>query len=209
MIHETKALVKQRLKALQAPRQIRQYLSSTPQPLLHLGCGSQRFPGWLNADIDGAVYLDLGRPFPLPDRSVAFVYHEHVIEHLPLDVTKRMLDECFRVMRPDGRMRISCPDFEMLARNYLQSPQYYFETPIYQEKGYAPYRTALQRLCHVVYDFGHHWMWDFESLSLALTTAGFVDIVRVEFGESAHAPLRGLDRERRRSQSMYVEARRP
>ncbi len=29
---------------------------------------------------------------------------------------------------PGGMMRVSCPDFEMLARNYVEAPSSYFES---------------------------------------------------------------------------------
>jgi hypothetical protein len=106
-------------------------------------------------------------------------------------------------------MRISCPDFGRLAKKYVETPQFFFNSPIFQGNVYAAHQTALQRLCTLMYGFGHRWMWDFESLNAVLGNTGFVDIAEREFGASPQQPLCGRDRERRREQSIYVEATRP
>lgn len=193
---------------MRARSEIQRYLESTSDPRLHLGCGGQIFAGWLNADLYEATFLDVTEPFPIPDCTIAFIYHEHVIEHLSREQTLFMLGECHRVLRPHGVMRISCPDFGGLVRRYLDTPAFFLDTPIFKGHAYADLPTAQQRLCELLYGFGHRWMWDHESLAAALSSVGFSQIEARTFGESPYRELAGLDRERRRDQSLYVEAKR-
>lgn len=97
-------------------RRIGAYLNNNPIAKLQIGCGPNLLPGWLNTDISledckqGAVYMNVGEPFPLPDESIDYVYSEHLFEHLTYAQAVNMLRECHRVMKPNGVMRISTPN---------------------------------------------------------------------------------------------------
>jgi hypothetical protein len=75
---------------------------------LHLGCGDNVLPGWLNSDYyprsDSVLHLDATAPLPLPDASLDYVFSEHMIEHLSSADGMRMLRECHRVLRPGGKV---------------------------------------------------------------------------------------------------------
>jgi SAM-dependent methyltransferase len=62
--------------------------------------------------------VTLGLPFC--DREFDVVYHSHVLEHLTPDQGVRMIEECFRVLRPGGIMRVVVPDLERIAQLYLE-----------------------------------------------------------------------------------------
>jgi SAM-dependent methyltransferase len=107
-------------------------LDSRPRPsaraagaadLLNLGCGTHRHPAWRNLDLlPGASDVeqhDLRRPLPFQDASFDAVYHSHVLEHLTPDDGERLLQECVRVLRPGGILRIVVPDLEAIARAYI------------------------------------------------------------------------------------------
>jgi hypothetical protein len=51
----------------------------------------------------------------------------------------------------------------------------------------------------------HLWVYDRESLSLALSRAGFSTIVEQKFSESAHERLRQLDTPARAFETLYME----
>ena len=51
--------------------------------------------------------------------SVDVVYHSHMLEHLDLDAARKFLQECKRVLKPDGIHRIVVPDFYLLCKAYL------------------------------------------------------------------------------------------
>src|SRR5262249_17774155 len=56
-----------------------------------------------------------------PDESFEVVYHSHVLEHLPPLDGRRLLRECYRVLKPGGTIRVAVPDLEEIARLYLTS----------------------------------------------------------------------------------------
>lgn len=61
--------------------------------------------------------LRLGLPFP--DASIASIYSEHLVEHLPPDGLRALMEECYRVLSPGGVMRISTPDLAKYLRGYV------------------------------------------------------------------------------------------
>ncbi|MDR2819186.1 MAG: glycosyltransferase [Desulfovibrio sp.] len=91
--------------------------------LLNLGCGNTYHPDWLNIDFHahgGAVSAyDLRLGVPFADATFDVVYHSHVLEHFSREDGKAFLQECFRVLRPGGLLRVAVPDLENIARAYL------------------------------------------------------------------------------------------
>jgi len=51
---------------------------------LNIGCGTVKFPGWINIDIEtnADLVLDIRRGLPFDNNSVDFIYCEHFIEHI-------------------------------------------------------------------------------------------------------------------------------
>jgi len=86
---------------------------------LHVGCGPRIIDGWENVDIDpgeGAVRGDVTN-LQYADNTVTRIYCEDLFEHLDQKEQFKFLSECYRVLEPDGLLRISCPDlFGALTR---------------------------------------------------------------------------------------------
>jgi len=81
---------------------------------LNLGCGQHRLPGYVNVDKYGSPDLrhDLEVfPWPWPDDGVDEVLFHHVLEHLGQSpqVFIGVMQELYRVCRPDARVRIVVP----------------------------------------------------------------------------------------------------
>jgi predicted SAM-dependent methyltransferase len=74
--------------------------------------------GWLNTDVDpkgiGVYYLDAGKPFPIQDQSFDYIFNEHLIEHFTYRDGLRVLQECYRVLKPGGAIRIATPDMDKI-----------------------------------------------------------------------------------------------
>lgn len=83
---------------------------------VHLGCGFKYIPGMINADgnifrkID--LWIDLRNGLPFPDKSCAFVYSSHTLEHLFPYEAIALLKEIRRVLTDDGVARIAVPSME-------------------------------------------------------------------------------------------------
>ena len=49
------------------------------------------------------------------------VYHSHLLEHLQQEEGEDLIQECFRVLKPGGILRIVVPDLERICRDYLST----------------------------------------------------------------------------------------
>lgn len=97
------------------PVAVGEYLAAPGVKALHLGCGFNRLPGWLDTDIApdyGVTFLDVTQPFPVPDNSFDLIFAEHLAEALAPEALGEMLRECHRILRPGGTLRLTffCAD---------------------------------------------------------------------------------------------------
>ncbi|MBD2291847.1 methyltransferase domain-containing protein [Microcystis wesenbergii FACHB-1317] len=92
---------------------------------LNLGCGSRFHPKWINLDFIASdvtiITYDLNKGIPYPDHSIDMVYHSHVLEHFTQKQGEFFLQECYRVLKPQGIIRVVVPDLEKIARSYLEA----------------------------------------------------------------------------------------
>ena len=89
---------------------------------LNLGCGTRFHPDWINIDFvsSGEVMsCDLRKGIPFSDASCDVIYHSHLLEHLSRARAATFLQECYRVLKPGGILRIVVPDLEGIVRSYL------------------------------------------------------------------------------------------
>lgn len=176
-------------------------LAATGPLLLHLGSGPERKAGWVNIDLVGDpvdLSWNLARPLPFQDGVVDGIFHEHLLEHLPLAVGTAFTRECARVLRPGGTLRIGVPDIGALIADYASG-----KGELLARKPGRP--TALLALQEMFYWHRHCTMYDFETLDVLVRWAGFKPASRSEWGRSAAfdpAP----DSERRRVNTLYIEA---
>lgn len=198
--------LKSTLKRRSSQPRIAAYLASANEPRLHLGCGANVLEDWLNTDRFSsdprAVYVDVTRPFPLPDGIFHFVLAEHIIEHVSLHDARKMLAECFRVLRPGGVLRVGTPDLEKylslagpslstiedravryLIDNWIH-PGYFKAREYTPEAGdYSPAYVIND----VFMNYAHRFIYDYRILSRLMTDAGFVQCTRAVAGHSQHA----------------------
>jgi predicted SAM-dependent methyltransferase len=198
------------------------YLSGPRPHALQLGCGWNPRPGWLNTDMEareGIVKLDVTKRFPLPDSCVDHVYSEHMIEHMPFEAGQHMLHECFRVLRTGGVVRTVTPSISFLIRLCLtdrtQLEDQYVAWSATSVVPPPPAPLAAFVFNNFVRNWGHQFIYDRPTLSLALMSAGFVDITECKVRESRHAMLRNLEDVSRlppgflELESMVLEATKP
>jgi len=92
--------------------------------VLNLGCGwlPVKLEGWLNADIvkwnqDVDLLFDIRKPFPLVDNLFDMVRLGKVIDKLFYEEIPGLLQECYRVLKPGGWIRIITHDFEWIVHH--------------------------------------------------------------------------------------------
>ena len=208
-----------RLRLLWRPIKIRNYLLTTNEPALHIGCGGLNSPGWFNVDKFSAnadTYLDASRRFPFKDDSFSLIFTEHMIEHLEIDRIQQFLSEILRVLRPGGICRITCPSLELYARYYVENDRDFFQNVmqgIERKRRKRPEQTWIVRtngsafMTGVVKTFyGHRWMYDFETLEACLKAVGFRNTIQRAFQESESTRLANMDNPDRAFETLYVEA---
>ena len=72
-----------------------------------------------------------------------------------------------------------------------------------------PLRTRMEVMNELFRQgYDHQYIYDYETLALRLTEAGFVGVTRADFGRG-QLPELLVDQAARRFESLYVEARRP
>ena len=183
----------------------RRFADLRPDAKLHLGCGTNHFSGWVEVDLERQqrpdIVHDLRLGLPAPERSCAFIYSEHLFEHLPLPDAQRLMRDCAAVLQPGGVMRVAMPDLESLVAFY-RGP--WRDQPWIDDHGYGYMSTAAEMLNTAMRDWGHLYLYDFADLAYRLSEAGFVDVRQCEWGQSDHPDLKG--RETREDSRLIVEA---
>jgi predicted SAM-dependent methyltransferase len=106
-----------------------------------------------------AIFHDLGSPLPFEDKSFDGIYACRVMEHLsPKDGDRFIADLC-RLLKPGGVCRLSTPDLEELAEEYLRQLKRGWEDPA--EKNLMRfYWIKLQMLDQMVRERSGGDMWD-------------------------------------------------
>lgn len=203
---------------------INQYLKSHQIRKLQIGNGSNILYGWLNTDIfptsNQIIFLDVRQRFPFSDCTFDYVFSEHLIEHLPYKEGIFMLRECYRVLKPGGKLRTATPDLRFLIE--LWGPE---KTEV--QKQYIQWAVdtflseiGIYQAAFVINNFfrawGHEFIYDLTTLQGTLEEVGFVNPVYYEPGESDDKELQCLESHQKvipdqfnRLETMVIEAIRP
>jgi SAM-dependent methyltransferase len=91
--------------------------------LLNFGCGATFHEDWDNIDLVSfapAVRAhDIRKNLPYVDEYFDACYSSHTIEHMKKHEAISVIDECYRILKPQGIIRIVVPDLESQVRAYL------------------------------------------------------------------------------------------
>jgi ubiquinone/menaquinone biosynthesis C-methylase UbiE len=174
---------------------------------LHLGCGSKHIPGFVHVDALTAPHVDIVGPverLPVDDNSASLIYACHILEHFGRYEYRTVLSEWLRVLKPNGVLRLSVPDFAACAS-------------IYYECGLADGLSGLVGLIvggqRNEYDF-HKMIFDEPFLRRELLDLGFREVRHWDWSSTEHAHiddysqayLPHLDKENGRHMSLNLEA---
>jgi predicted SAM-dependent methyltransferase len=157
---------------------------------LHLGCGTNLFKGWINIDVlQGAdIICDLSQgKLQFGTNSADYIYSEHFIEHITKEQGLTLFSECLRVLKPGGVLRISTPDLIVICQDYLNK-----KLDRRKHLGFSP-QTPCDLMNYSLKWWGHTYTYDFEEIYRCLSSAGFVNIIRVQCSESTIDEFRGIE----------------
>ena len=190
---------------------LRRYKKENNIYKLNLGCGDTYLKGWLNTDIfpksRRIFFLDATKEFPFENKIFDYVFSEHMIEHISYNNGKEMIRECFRVLKNNGRIRISTPNINFLIelvnvpsqinKRYLD---FFFEL----NKDYGINKDVV----YVVNDFmrshGHLFIYSPEILKSMLKDAGFIDIKFHSINKSDIKVFRNLENDKRMPEGLLA-----
>lgn len=182
---------------------LRRYLRNRNRLLnLQIGCARHIIPDWLNTDIKpvskNAVYLDASKKFPLPNNTFNCVFSEHTIEHLKYREGEIMIQECFRVLKPGGMIRLSTPDLQKILeigmsgkKSPAQEKYIRWITDNFINKDHVYLESLVVN--NAFRNWGHHFIYDEKTLTKILMDAGFVKIERLPVGKSGNENLVNLE----------------
>lgn len=172
---------------------------------LHLGCGNKKIENFINIDIRKEVEPDLvddiSKLNNIENDSVDLVYACHVLEHFGRHEYIKVLKKWYEVLKTNGILRISVPDFSKVV-------DYYNKT------------KDLKKLVGFLYggqnykENYHYYTWDFNSISEDLKSVGFKEVRRYDWKETEHynlddfsqAYIPHMDKENGLLMSLNIEA---
>lgn len=173
------------------------YLKRFHPPSLNLGSGSNRIKGMLNVDIDARAdaYVNITKPLPFPDATFQYIYSEEVIEHVSREHAKHLLLECYRILMPGGRIRLTTPSLDFFCSAFSDS------------------QITEGAVNDIFYHHGHLHIYSENSLSEILVAAGFTSISFSDY-RSINSPLGCYDSHADRFSenpkiSLYADALKP
>lgn len=168
---------------------------------LNLGCGNQTPQEWINVDYslgaqlfkiplstwinkkiklfnitwnDNIIIHDLRKKFPWSDNSVDIVYSSHTLEHLSKDEGNYFLQECYRVLKNRGTIRIIVPDLKVIIKQYTEEKLAAEDLIDRLEVGYSkPHDRPWKQVLAPLINFPHKCMYDTESLIKIMSEIGF------------------------------------
>ncbi|MGE0030061.1 MAG: methyltransferase domain-containing protein [Steroidobacteraceae bacterium] len=145
---------------------------------LHLGCGKRHIPGFIHIDAIDYPHVDhvaaIDNLSFIQDATVELIYNCHVLEHFKRRDVGRVLQEWFRVLKPQGTLRVSVPDFASLC-------------DVYQRYGRLELVIgALFGRQDYLYNI-HYNVFDHDELSKTLEQAGFINVRRYDWRQTEHA----------------------
>src|SRR5262249_14430737 len=125
-------------------------------------------------------------PLPWPNASISFINMSQFFEHLHLIDALRLLQDCQRVLKPMGYLRISMPDTQLFMDEYRSVQMDKFasvQPPIYGQvkSQMLKFGLILFGALHKHGEDGHKQCYDEEGLHEALALAWFTEIRRVKY----------------------------
>jgi len=187
-------------------RIIEEYFNSHSIRKIHIGAGGSIIADWLNLDIEPLdekiAYFDAASIFPFQDDSIDYIYSEHLFEHLNLDSQLNMLQESFRVLKPEGKIRIATPNLnnildikkneDEITQKYISwTAQTFF--PKYLNNLGESVKNEIFVINNYFYSWGHKFIHNPYTIQLLLNHVKFSRIGQYKVYESEDDDLKNLE----------------
>jgi ubiquinone/menaquinone biosynthesis C-methylase UbiE len=165
---------------------------------LNFGCGPDVRDGWTNVDcVDrgGHDVANVLNGLPYPDDTFDCAVANHVLNMIRFHDIPATLAELFRVLRPNGALRVLVPNYEWAIANVDRLPISPDVEP-----------TTDGRLLRYLFWHGDAGScYTPASLAHTLTRAGFTTPVRCRFSETTSTVTGITDVDSRAEESLIIE----
>jgi predicted SAM-dependent methyltransferase len=151
---------------------------------LNLGCGTNKLQGWVNHDAD----VDITKPLPFGNSTASYIFIEHCVEHVNYQKAIAFFHEAYRVLKPGGRLRVTVPSIEQIARSNNQK---YFSWV--HKNGWSPSPDRRGAMHAIIYAHGHQMAWTSTLMQATLDFVGFEKTAAFAPGQSDTDSLRGVE----------------
>lgn len=173
---------------------------------LNWGSGTETEPGWINSDIkdDPAVDVicDILEGLPLETGSIDYAVSIHALPELRYPEVLPALTELRRVLAPGGVLRLALPDLDRNIRAYLDGDRDHFLIP--DEDGRS---IGSKFILHTIWYGYSKTFFTYDFIAELLGKAGFAEVWRCNFGQTASPFPQIVELDNRREESLFVEAR--
>src|SRR6266496_1968115 len=148
---------------------------------------------------------DVTRGLPFPDGFAEAIYASHLLEHLPRDAAVRLVQECRRVLRPHGVLRLALPDLRAMAERYVRDGEPGAAHAFVRATGLGveQQKRRWARLVGAVSGAQHKWMYDERSTVELCRSSGFAQVTVCRYRIGRCPDLAGVEH---RKDSIFVEA---
>lgn len=129
---------------------------------LDLGCGNHKQPGFVGMDIQKFPTVEIVHdieviPYPIPASICNKILASHMLEHICPKRILRVMNELWRIMKPDGQLLISLPYGG--SQGFWQDPTHchsWNEATMYY---FDPYPMSLKGARSTLYDLYRPKPW--------------------------------------------------
>lgn len=143
---------------------------------IQFGCGGNILNGWINHDSD----CDITKPLPYPNDYADMCFTEHTVEHVSAPDCLRFFEECRRILKPGGVLRVCVPILDRIE--------------------------DYSHLRDLVMGHGHMVVFNLSNLVTLLHIAGFEKVSEVALDKQIDGHWRVIGERKDELETLRVEA---
>ena len=131
------------------------------------------------------IYGDITKKLLCPTNKAENVFCSHVLEHLSNEEMKMALNNIYQMLKPGGCFRLIVPNLENRIKKYIENKDanHFIDSIVMGNKNMN--KSLFSKIKSFFGHTKHLWMYDYSSLNHELIKAGFINIKKCNYGDSA------------------------
>lgn len=150
---------------------------------INIGSGAHPLLEYCNIDSAADALADVHLqvpPIPYPDGSLDEVFAGHFLEHLDQLEASEFLSECYRCLRPGGKLGIVVPDTREVMRRYIDGSNARMEYPLGTWRDLRDLDEVCATILFSTVQPSHHkWAYDMVTLTRLLEKHKFSVVAEI------------------------------